>query len=119
MSELGGDAKIPDLCQMSGPVDTCLKNVKEQMMMRLDEINESHEDLKAKVVSYTTNKTEQARGGQKEMHVPMQVDYVSGSEPEEEDVEDVDEIRTGSTCYIYGMKMHLVRTALLKNGFCS
>ena len=58
--------------------------------MKLDEIDENYENLKAKVVSYPTNKTEQARGGQKEMHVPMEVDHVSGREPEEEDRKEVD-----------------------------
>ena len=43
------------------------------MMMRLDEIDEN---FQAKVVLHTTNKTEQ---------VPMEVDHVSGSEPDEED----------------------------------
>ena len=53
-------------------------------------------NFKAKVVSYTTNKTEQTRGGQREMCVPMEVDHVRGSEPEEEDLEEVDEVRRGS-----------------------
>ena len=43
------------------------------------------------MVSCTTNKTEQPRGGQKEMHVPV-VSHVSGSEPKEADWEDVDEV---------------------------
>ena len=36
------------------------------MLVRLDEIGENYENLKAKVISYTTNKAEQARGGQRE-----------------------------------------------------
>ena len=91
MSELGGDGRIPDLSRMSALLEICPKDVKEQMMMRLDEIGDKYENLKAEVVSYTTNKTEQARGGQKEMHVPVEVDHVSGSEPDE-DLEDVDEV---------------------------
>ena len=67
--------------------------------MRLDEISENYKNLKAKVVSYTTNESEQARGGQKEMLVPIEVDCVSGSEPEEEGWRDVDEVRRRSTCY--------------------
>ena len=66
-------------------LEICPENVKEQMMMRLDHIGENHENLKVKVVSYTTNKTEQAQGGQTEVHVPKEVDYVSDSEQEEED----------------------------------
>ena len=54
----------------------------------------------------TTN--EQARGGQKEIHVPMEVD-VSGSEPEEEDWGDVDEVRRGVICYKCGMTGHFAK----------
>ena len=51
----------------------------------LDEIGESLENLKAKLASsFTVNETWQARGGQKETQVPMEVDHVSGSETEEE-----------------------------------
>ena len=84
LSELGKDAKIPNLWRMSALVESCLKDVKEQILMRLDKIGENCEILMAKVVPYTTNKTEQAREGQKEMHV-MEADKASGSEPEEED----------------------------------
>ena len=62
MSELGKDVKIPDLWRMSALTEICPRDVKEQMLTRLDEIGENHENLKAKVVSYTTIKTEQARG---------------------------------------------------------
>ena len=56
MSELGGDAKIPDLWRMSALLEICPRDVKEQMLLRLDEIGENYENLKAKVISYTTNK---------------------------------------------------------------
>ena len=49
------------------------------------------------MVSFTTNKTEQTRGGQKETQVPMEVDRVSGSEPEEEDWADV----LGKMCTVF------------------
>ena len=53
-------------------LDSCPEEVKEQMMMmRLDEIGENYENLKAKVVFYTFNKAEQTRGGHKEMYVPI------------------------------------------------
>ena len=68
--------QIPALWRMSALLAICPKDVKEQMTMRLDEIDENYEDLKAKVVSYPNNKTEQARVGQKEMHVPKEVDHV-------------------------------------------
>ena len=54
MLEIGNIAKIPDVWRM--PV------LLEQMLMRMDEIGENYENLKAKAVSYTANKTEQARG---------------------------------------------------------
>ena len=91
-SELGGDAKIFELLRMSALLEICPKDVKEQMLMRLDEIGENYENLKAKVVSYTSNKAEQSRG-QKETAVLMEFDYVSGSEmSEEEEWDDVDEV---------------------------
>ena len=54
------------------------------MNLRIDETGVNFENLKTKVVSYSTNKTEQTRGGQKAMCVPMDVDKVSGSMPEQE-----------------------------------
>ena len=66
MSAFGGDVKIPDLWRMSALLEMCWKDVKELITMRLDEIGENLENLKAKVVSYPTHKTEQTRGGQKE-----------------------------------------------------
>ena len=92
----------------------CPKAVKEQMMIWLDEIGENHENLKAKVVPYTTNKTEQTRGEQKKMHVPMEMDHVGGSEPEDEDGEDVKQVRRGSMCHNCGMMGHFAKDCRMK-----
>ena len=78
------------------------------MLMRLDEIGENFLNLKAKEISYTTNKAEQARG-QKETAVPMELDYVSGSEMYDEEWDDVDEVRRDSRCYNCGMMGHSAR----------
>ena len=70
MSELGKGAKMPGQRRKSALLDICPTYVSEQMMMvmfKLDEIGEIYENLKAKVVSYTANKTEQTRGGQTEI----------------------------------------------------
>ena len=77
MSELGDGVKIPDLWRMSALLEICPKDFKEQMLLRLDEVGGNYENLKVKVISYTSNKSEQARG-QKETVVPMELDYVSG-----------------------------------------
>ena len=88
--ELGGDVQIPDLWRMSALLEICPKDVEEQMMMRLDEIGENCEKLNSKVVSCTTNKTEQARG----RDVCADGCGPHGcSETEEEDWEDADEVR--------------------------
>ena len=85
------------------------KDVMEQMLMRRHEIGEKYENLKAKVVYFATNKAERARGGQKDTHVPMEVDHLSGSEPEEQDWEDVDEVRSGLICYNCGPMLHFAK----------
>ena len=56
MSELGVGAKIPDLWRMSALLEICPNDVKEQMLLRLDEVGENYENLKVKVISYTSNK---------------------------------------------------------------
>ena len=100
MSELGEGAKIPDLWRMSALLEICPKDVKEQMLLRLDEVGKNYENLKVKVISYTSNKAEQSRG-QKETAVPMELDYVSGSEMhDEEEWDDVDQVRRDRRCTI-------------------
>ena len=85
--------------RMSALLEMCPKDVKEQMMTRMAEIGENCQNFKATVVSYTTNKAEQARGGQKDMYVPMEAAYVS----------DIDEVRRGSVCFNCGKIGHFVR----------
>ena len=93
MSELGEGAKIRDLWRMSALLEIFPKDVKEQMLLRLDEVGENYENLKVKVISYTANKAEQS-WGQKETAVPMELDCVSGSDMyDEEEWDDVDEVR--------------------------
>ena len=55
------------------------------MLLRLDEIGENYENFKAKVISFTSNKAEQTRRQKKERAVPMELDYVCGSELCEEE----------------------------------
>ena len=85
MSELGGDVKILNLWRMSALSEICPKDVKEQMMMMRLEVAENCENLNAKGVIH--DQQDRAR---------TQVDYVSGSEPEE-DWQDVDVVRRRST----------------------
>ena len=85
--------------RMSALLEMCPKDVKEQMMTRMDEIGENYDNLKAKAVSYTTNMPGQTQGGQREMHAPMEVDHVH----------DVDEFRGGSVCFDCGKVGHFAR----------
>ena len=72
--------------------DVALQDVKEQMMLRLDEIGESYE----KVILYTSNKAEQTRG-QKDTAAPMEHDCVCGSEMyDEEEWDDAGEVKEAS-----------------------
>ena len=73
MAELGTDAKIPYLWRMSALLEICPKELKEQVLIRLDEIGEDYEALKNKVISYAMNKVEQFKGNGP---TPMEVDNV-------------------------------------------
>ena len=73
--------------------------------MRLDEIGENYENLKAKVISYTTNKAEQVRGG---------LDHVRGGELCDEDWEDVDEVRRDKRCCNCRIMGHFARDCRTK-----
>ena len=67
-------------------------------MLRLDEISEKYENLRAKIVSYTANTAEQARGRQKETTVPTELDHVSGGELYDEDWDEVVEVHRSTQC---------------------
>ena len=103
MPQLEEGAKIPDQWRMSALLEIRPKDVKEQMLLRLDDVGENYENLKVKVISYTSNKAEQSR-------VPMELDYVSGIEMyEEEGWDDVDEVRRDRRCHNCGMMGHFAR----------
>ena len=59
---------------MAAFLELCPKEVKEQVYLRIDEIGEDYELLKAKVVGWISNKVEQERGGL----VPMDVGDLRG-----------------------------------------
>ena len=72
---------MPVLWRMSALLEICPKDVKEQMLMRLDEIGEAYEALKNKLVSYTTNKLEQNKASGV---VPMEGNHVHAQAAEEQ-----------------------------------
>ena len=63
MAEYPSDVKIPHLWRMAAFLEMCPNEVKEQVYLRVDEIGEDYETLKAKVVGWIANKVEQERGG--------------------------------------------------------
>ena len=101
MSELGSEAKIPELWRMSALLEMCPREVKDQMLLKLDDIGENYEQLKNKVISYTTNRVEQNRSGP----TPMELDEV-WQEGEEEEYE-VDVVWRNVQCYACGETGHM------------
>ena len=101
MSELGEGAKIPDLWRMSAFAgDFVQRDVKEQMLLRLDEVGENYENLKVKVISYTSNKGRTVAESEGKQLCRWSSDYVSGSEMyDEEEWDDVDEVRRDRRCH--------------------
>jgi len=113
MAELGVDAKIPDLWRMSALLEICPKELKDQMLIRLDEIGENYEALKAKVICYATNKVEQFRGGGP---TPMEIDNVWQDEIGEEWQDEIGEVWASTRCYECGGYGHMARTCPTKGG---
>ena len=113
MAELGTDAKIPDLWRMSALLEICPKELKDQMLIRLDEIGEKYEALKAKVISYATNKVEQFKGSGP---TPMDVDNVEYGLFDEEWQDEVGEVWASTRCYECGGYGHMARTCPTKGG---
>ena len=69
---------------MSALLEINPQDVTEQMLMRLDDIGDRCENLKAKVVVHD-QQDRASTSGQAVTRVPMVVAHVSGSEPEEDD----------------------------------
>ena len=55
-TQVGSDAKIPDVWRKSALSETCPKQAREQMLQRLDEVGENYQTLKVKVISLLTQK---------------------------------------------------------------
>ena len=90
--------KIPDVWRMSALLEICPKNVKEQMM-GLDEIPRELRELQGESgVMHDQQDRASARRTERDACADGG-GHVSASEPEEEDLEDVDEVRRRSICY--------------------
>ena len=98
MSELGEDAEISDLRSMSALLDMCA------MMMKLVEICENCENLRAKVVSHTSNEEDRKR-----CMCRWKLTVLVAANQKRNVREDVDEVRRGSMCYNCGMMGHIAR----------
>ena len=69
---------------MSALLEICPSGVREQMLMRMDEIQEDYGLMRSKIMAYTANKVENSRNGA----TAMEVDYLEdGGDwgPDEED----------------------------------
>ena len=91
MAEYPSDVKIPPLWRMAAFLEMCPNEVKEQVYLRVDEIGEDYETLKAKVVGWIANKVEQERCGPVAMDVGR-VDEKPKQDDENEEFEGYDEV---------------------------
>ena len=84
------------------------EEVREQMLLRLDEIREYFQAFKADVISHSINKTWQSSERQGATCGPM--DTISmDRNGEQEEVEAVDEVRKSQRCFTCGTVGHFVR----------
>ena len=88
MRGLYAGVKVPDLWRMSAQAETCPRDVKKQMLMRLGEIVNINANFKAQVVSHAT-KAVKNPGGQKDTLAPMDVNSVTDGGRDDEGWEDV------------------------------
>ena len=104
MSELGEGAKIPDLWRMSALLEFCPKGCEGTDVV---EVGRSRRELR-EPQGEGDIRTRRIKAEQKETAVPMELDYVSGSEMhEEEEWDDVDEVRRDGKCHNCGMMGHV------------
>ena len=111
--EIGQEMKIPDLWKMSALLEIVPKTVQEQVMLGMDEIGDSYEKLKHKILTYVSNRVEQGRTGGA---VPMEVDEVWWDQGDPEGEWEVDEwggtvdaVYPGTKCYECGGFGHMAR----------
>ena len=98
---------------MAAFLEMCPKEIKEQVYLRIDEIGEDYEVLKAKVIGWISNKVEQERGGP----VPMDVGDLGKKDDGEDEYEEqyweehyVDEVNSGNyQCRKCGGHGHFAR----------
>jgi len=109
MEEINDDkVKIPELWKMSALMEMIPKDLKEHMLLKMDEVGDKYEVLREKIIVYANNKVET---GRKAGPVPMEVDEVlqeSWSEEwnEELEVDAVNEWTQCHNCHGYG---HMAR----------
>ena len=83
--------------------------LKDQMLMRIDEIGEDYEILKHKILAYTLNKVESGKTGATPMEVDLVDDgYEDWMDEGDEDGGNIDEVRN-MQCYDCGKYGHLAR----------
>ena len=113
LTECPANTNIPALWRMAAFLEMCPKEIKEQVYLRIDEIGEDYEVLKAKVIGWVSNKVEQERGGP----VPMDIGDLRRRKDGEDEYEEqyweeheVDEVDGGNyQCRKCGGHGHFAR----------
>ena len=70
------DPSVPELWKMAAFLELCPNDIKDQVFLQIDEINENYAVLREKVLGWTANKVEQEKSSGR---APMDIGEVDDS----------------------------------------
>ena len=109
------DPSVPELWKMAAFLELCPNDIKVQVFLQIDEINENYAVLREKVLGWTANKVEQEKPSGR---APMDIGEVDDSQsalqsrldwPGQWQVDEWDINAVGNYCYTCGAVGHFAK----------